>query len=89
MSGEKLSFDAAPPDDFLAWDDRNTVRVLLAHWIERDGPGQSALVSESRIKPVDRQAGMRLRALWAVIGHLERLIGGEVLRAAVRDAERS
>lgn len=76
-------------DDFLAWDDRNTVRVLLAHWIERDGPRQSALVSEARIKPVDRQAGMRLRALWAVVGHLERLIGGEVLRAAVRDAERS
>jgi hypothetical protein len=76
-------------DDFLAWDDPNTVRVLLAHWTERDGPRQSALVSEARIKPVDRQAGMGLRALWAVVRHLERLIGSEVLRAAVRDAERS
>jgi hypothetical protein len=75
-------------DDFLAWDDPNTVRVLT-HWTERDGPRQSALVSEARIKPVDRQAGMGLRALWVVVRHLERLIGSEVLRAAVRDAERS
>jgi hypothetical protein len=76
-------------DDFLAWNERGTVRVLLAHWIERDGPGQNSLVSEARIKPVDGQAGLRLRALWAVVGHFERFIGREVLRAAVRDAERA
>jgi hypothetical protein len=75
-------------DDFLAWEERGTVRVLLAHWIEQDAPGQNALVSEARIKPVDRQAGFRTRALWAVVGHFERLIGGEVLRVAARRAER-
>ncbi len=76
-------------DDFLTWEERGTVRVLLAHWIERDGPGQNALVSEARIKPVNGQAGLRIRALWAVVGHFERLIGGEVLRVAVRRAERA
>lgn len=76
-------------DDFLTWEERGTVRVLLAHWIERDGPGRSALVSEARIKPVNGQAGFRLRALWAVIGHFERLIGGEVLRIAAGRAERT
>jgi hypothetical protein len=76
-------------DDFLGWDQRGTVRVLLAHWIESDGPDRSALVSETRIKPVNGQAGLRLRALWAVVGHLERLIGGEVLRIAVRRAARA
>jgi hypothetical protein len=75
--------------DFLDWEERGTVRVLLAHWIERDGPGRNALVSEARIKPVDRQAALRLRALWAVVGHLERLIGGEVLRLAASGAERA
>ena len=75
-------------DDFLAWEERGTVRVVLAHWIERDGPGRNSLVSEARIKPVDGRAGLRLRALWALVGHFERFIGGEVLRAAVRDAER-
>ena len=76
-------------DDFLAWDQRGTVRVLLAHWIEPEGPGRNALVSEARIKPVNVQAGLRLRALWAVVGHLDRLIGGEVLRVAARRAARA
>ena len=73
-------------DDFLAWDQRGTVRVLLAHWIEPDGSGQNSLVSEGRIKPVNRAAILRLRALWSVVGHFDRLIGGEVLRVAVRRA---
>jgi hypothetical protein len=73
-------------EDFLAWDEHGTVRVLLAHWIEDDGPGQSALVSEGRIKPTNGQAGLRLRALWAVVGGLEHLVGGEVLPVAARRA---
>ena len=74
--------------DFLAWDQPGTVRVLLAHWVEQDGPGRNALVSEARIKPVNGRAGLRLRGLWSVVGHLERLIGGEALRvAAGRAAE--
>jgi hypothetical protein len=74
-------------DDFSSWNEPGTVRVLLAHWIESEGE-RNALVSEVRIEPVDRGAGIRLRALWAVVGHLERLIGGEVLRIAARRAER-
>jgi hypothetical protein len=73
-------------DDFRAWDTGGTVKVLLAHWIERDGPSQNALVSETRIKPVNGLARLRMRALWAVVGHLERLIGGEVLSCAARRA---
>ena len=76
-------------DDFLSWDEQGTVQVLLAHWIELDGPGRNALVSEARIKPVNRQAGFRLRALWAVVGQFERLVGGEVLRIAAQRAERA
>jgi hypothetical protein len=76
-------------DDFSGWEERRTVRVLLAHWIESDGPGQNALMSEARIKPVDRLAGFRVRALWAIVGHFERFIGGEVLRVAARNAERA
>jgi hypothetical protein len=73
--------------DFSSWNEPGTVRVLLAHWIEPEGE-RNALVSEARIEPVDRGAGIRLRALWAVVGHLERLIAGEVLRIAARRAER-
>jgi hypothetical protein len=74
-------------DDFLGWDERGTVRVLMAHWIEPDGD-RPALVSETRIKPVDRVAGLRSRAVWSVVGNFERLIGGEVLRVAARRAEK-
>lgn len=76
------------PDEFRAWDEPGTVRVVIANWVEEGGNGGPALVSESRVQPVDRGAGLRLRALWAVVGGFERLIGGEALRVAARRAER-
>lgn len=75
------------PDDFLQWSQPGTARVLIAHWVEPDGEGGAVLCNESRISPVDRSAAARLRALWAVLGRLERLVGGEVLGAAARRAE--
>ena len=39
------------------------------------------------MEPVDRRAAMRLRALWAVIGRFERLVGAEPLALAARRAE--
>lgn len=77
------------PDDFLAWGEPGTVRVAFAHWIEPEDGGDAAIVSESRVEPVDRRAAVRLRALWSVVGHFERLIGREALRLAVRRAEGS
>jgi hypothetical protein len=73
------------PDDFASWHEPGTVRVLFGHWVEPTADG-SALVSEARVQPVDRTAGMRLRALWKVIGPFERLVGAE---AIVRATERS
>lgn len=76
------------PAAFAAWAAPCTVRVLFAHWVEADAaPGRSALVSEGRIAPVDRAAALRLRALWAVVGPWERLVGGEALARAARRAE--
>ena len=75
------------PDDFLAWDEPGTARVLIAHWVEPDGHGATALCNESRVSPVDSAAAMRLRALWAMVGRLERLVGGEALGAAARRAD--
>lgn len=75
------------PNAFDAWDRPGTVRVVLAHWVEPDETG-SAIVSEARIEPVDRAASIRTRLLWASVGQFQRLIGGEVLSAAARAAER-
>jgi hypothetical protein len=77
------------PEEFRAWDEPGTVRVLVAHWIEPDGNGRSALVSETRVEPIDRQAAIRMRALWMVVGRFDRFIAREVLRNAARRAERS
>ena len=73
------------PDAFASWDEPGTVRVLFGHWVEESGDG-SALVSEARVAPVDRTAGLRLRTLWKVIGPFERLVGAEAITAAVRRA---
>src|SRR6059058_1310645 len=76
-------------EEFAHWDQRGTVRVLFAHWVEADGDGRSTLVSEARVEPVDARATLRLRAVWAVVGRFEHFIGAEPLPVAVRRAERS
>ena len=74
------------PDAFRDWDDRATVRVMFAHWVEETERG-SALFSEARVHAIDRTAALRLRALWLVVGRFERVIGAEPLPLAVRRAE--
>ena len=75
------------PDEFRGWDEPGTVRVAFGHWVLDQGDGRAALVSESRVEPVDRGARWRMRALWSTVGRFERLIGGEALTAAVDRAE--
>jgi hypothetical protein len=73
-------------DAFATWDQPGTVRVLFGHWV-RPAPGGAELVSEARVQPTDRFAGLRLRALWSVIAPFERLVGAEPLALAARTAE--
>ena len=75
------------PEAYEAWDTRDTVRVLVAHWTRPTGDGRSELVSEARVEPIGRRASLRVRSLWAVIGTFERLIGAEPLVIAARRAE--
>jgi hypothetical protein len=78
------------PDDFLAWNEPRTVRVLFAHWVTPDADGAgSTLFSEARVAPTDAIAQLRLRALWLGVGPFERLIGAEALALAVTHAERA
>jgi hypothetical protein len=76
------------PEDFQEWDEPGTVRVLFGHWVQRDGDGRAELVSEARVQATDRSAGLRLRALWTVIGGFEPLVAAEPLTLATRRAER-
>ena len=74
------------PENFLAWAEKGTVRVLFAHWVKPLGDGRALLCSEARVKPVDRRSAVRLRALWQVIGRFEPLVAAEPLTLAARRA---
>ena len=76
------------PAAFRDWDEPGTVRVLFGHWVREAGDGRAELVSEARVEAVDRAAALRLRALWAVTGGFERLVGAEPLTLAAQAAER-
>jgi hypothetical protein len=77
----------ASPDEYASWDQSGTVRVLFGHGVVPGDDGRATLVSEARVQPVDRRGALRLRAVWAVVGQFERLIGAEPLPVAVRRAE--
>ena len=75
------------PEAFHGWDQRGTVRVVFGHWVQDVGDGRAEIVSEARVKPVDRFASVRLRALWPVVSPLQRFVGAEPLALAARRAE--
>lgn len=75
------------PEQFRAWDQPGTARVLFAHWVERDVDG-AILLSEARATGTDDAACSRLRTLWTLVSPFERLIGGEALALAARRAVR-
>lgn len=75
------------PDDFAAWDEPGTVRVVVANWTEPLAEDTVELCDEARIAPVDRRAALRLRVMWTAIGRFAPLIGAEAVTTAVRAAE--
>ena len=77
------------PEAFAAWEEPGTVRVAFAHWVRALDDGRAELLSEARVQPVDLHARVRLKAVWAVVGPFERLVGSEPLALAARRAENS
>lgn len=74
-------------DDFLAWDEPGTVRVVFAHWVRDTGDGRAELFSEERIEALDQQAARRLKTLWRIVAPFQDVIAAEPLPIAVRRAE--
>jgi hypothetical protein len=79
--------DLDGPADFAAWNEPGTVRVAFAHWVRPLADGRSELLSEARVQPIDAHARLRLKAVWAVVGPFERLVGAEPLALAAQRAE--
>ncbi len=74
------------PEEWRAWDEPGTVRVLFAHWVQSEGAGSSTLVSDVRIGAVDRDGRRGLRRVRGLIATSQRLIGHEALAVAERRA---
>lgn len=75
------------PEQFAAWSEPGTVRVLYANWVTPAGPGRAAITSETRVAAVDRDGRRGLRAVRPLITAFNRLIATEPLALAIRRAE--
>jgi hypothetical protein len=76
------------PEEFRAWSQRGTARVLFANWIEAGGDGRSALVSETRVEAVGTQGRIGVAAVRPLVRSFHNLVGSDGIEAAVRRAER-
>ena len=73
----------ADPEEFRAWSERGTARVLFANWV-RDG----ALRSEARVDAIGARGRAGLATVRPLVSTFQQLIASDGLAAAVRRAER-
>jgi hypothetical protein len=86
LRGDYATFGS--PAEFRAWAPGGTCKVALRHEV-REHPRGAEIVSEARVWCTSPGAWRRFRPYWAVVGPFSRFIGGELLSAAVRRAERT
>lgn len=72
------------PEEFRAWSQGGTVRVLFANWVEPAGGGRAALVSETRVQAVDRRGWVGLAVVRPLVSSSHQLISRDGIRAALR-----
>jgi hypothetical protein len=73
-------------EDYRAWSRPGTARVAVLNAVRPRAGGGSEIVTETRVRCVDRRALLRFRPYWAVIGPFARFIRSDLLGAAVRRA---
>jgi hypothetical protein len=78
--------ELAGPDEFVAWSEPGTVRVVFATWAELQHDGRAVVSSEVRVAAVDRQGRFGLLAVRPLIRASNRLIATDALAVAVRRA---
>jgi hypothetical protein len=76
------------PEEFRAWSQTGTARVLFAHWVEPAADGRTALRSETRVEALGTQGRVGVAAVRPLVRAFHGLIGTDGIEAAVRRAER-
>jgi hypothetical protein len=74
------------PDEYRAWAEPGTARVAVFNAVRPRPGGGSEIVTETRVRCVDRRALLRFRPYWAVVGPFSRFIRIDLLAAATRRA---
>ena len=75
-------------DEFKAWSEGGTARVVFAHWAEEGADHQAALATEARVEPVGRRGRVGVAAVRPLVRAFQPLVGSEGITAAVSAAER-
>ena len=75
-------------DEFLEWEAGHNCKVVLRHEVREHAKG-SELFSDVRVFCTSRRAHWRFRPFWSLVSPFSRYIGGEVLAAAARRAEKT
>ena len=78
----------AGAEEFRAWSEGGTARVVIATWVDDDEDGAGAALScEARVEAIGAQGQVGIAAVRPLVRGFQHLIGTEALRAAVRRAE--
>jgi hypothetical protein len=78
----------AAPEEFRAWSEPGTARVVFANWVEPAAPGRVRLASETRVQAFGIQGRVGVAAVRPLVSAFHNLVGSEAIEAAVRRAER-
>jgi hypothetical protein len=74
--------------EFRAWSQPGTARVVIANWIAPAEGGRSVIAAEARVDAIGARGRLGLRAVRPLVRSFQHLIGSDGITAAVRRAER-
>ena len=75
-------------DEFRAWSQSGTARVVFANWITREPGETSTINAEVRVEAIGVGGQLGVRAVSPLVRSFQHLIGTDGIGAAVRRAER-
>lgn len=75
------------PDEFRAWSQRGTARVMFANWVTHSDGDQVALHSETRVQAIGSQGRIGLAAVRPLVSSFHHLVESDGMELAIRRAE--
>jgi hypothetical protein len=80
--------ELAGGDEFRAWSQNGTARVVFANWITPQAGNTSTINAEVRVEAIGTGGRLGVRAVSPLVRSFQHLIGTEGMTVTVRRAER-